>query len=105
VLVDARYISDDVIAAVRSALVDAFSFATREFGQPVTASEVTLVAQEVEGVVAVDLDALYATDDPATAGTLQELLTALVARWEGDAMAPAQLLLIDPGSISITEMT
>jgi predicted phage baseplate assembly protein len=105
VLIDARYVAADVIAAVRSALVDAFSFATRAFGQPVTASEVTLVIQEVEGVVAVDLDALYATDDDATAGTLQELLTALDARWEGDAIAPAQLLLVDPGSISITEMT
>jgi predicted phage baseplate assembly protein len=105
VLVDAHFIADDVIDSVRSALVDAFSFAKREFGRPVTASEVMLVIQEVEGVVAADLDELFATDDAATAGTLQELLTALVARWDGNAVAPAQLLLIDPDSISITEMT
>jgi predicted phage baseplate assembly protein len=105
VLVDAGYIAEEVLTGVGGALGDAFSFENREFGQPVTASEVMHVVQEVEGVVACDLDALYATDDPATAGTLQELLTALVARWEGDDIAPAQLLLIDPGSMTLTEMT
>ena len=105
VLVDDHYVAEEVLAGVGSALADAFSFDNREFGQPVTASEVMRVIQEVEGVVATDLDALYTTDDPDTAGTLQELLTALVARWEGDSIAPAQLLLIDPDFTSITEMT
>ena len=58
VLVDPRYIPEDVLAQVEKALRDAFSFENRDFGQPVTAAEVLSLMHVVEGVVAVDLNKL-----------------------------------------------
>jgi hypothetical protein len=46
-----------VTAAVRAALLDAFSFERRELAQSVTVSEVGSMVQGVAGVVAVDLNA------------------------------------------------
>ena len=59
VLYDASYLADDVQAEIEEALLDAFSFDRRDFGQPVTAAEIVSVIHQVEGVIAVDLDALY----------------------------------------------
>ena len=58
VLVDPRYLPEDVLAQVEKNLRDAFSFENRDFGQPVTAAEVLSLMQAVKGVVAVDLDKL-----------------------------------------------
>ena len=58
VLVDPRYIPEDVLAQVEKALRNTFSFENRDFGQPVTAAEVLSLMHVVEGVVAVDLNKL-----------------------------------------------
>lgn len=58
VLIDQQYLTEDVLAQVKASLINAFSFENRNFGQPVTAAEVLLIMQTVEGVVAVDLDKL-----------------------------------------------
>lgn len=42
-----------VLAAVEAALVEAFAFAARDFGQPVRAAELLAVAHAVDGVVSV----------------------------------------------------
>ena len=55
------------------------------------------VAQAVEGVTAVDLDALDGRDPfdfPR--------LPARTARWEGGSIRPAELLVIDPDGITLT---
>jgi hypothetical protein len=39
VLIDPRYVADDVKASIESALEDAFGFEKRALGQPVTAAE------------------------------------------------------------------
>lgn len=53
------YLPDKVRSTVDQQLRDHFSFSRRQFGQPVALSEVISVMQEVAGVVAVDVDALY----------------------------------------------
>jgi predicted phage baseplate assembly protein len=58
VLVDPRFVIGDVIAAVKAALLDAFSFANRDFAQAVAGTEVVKVIQSVEGVVAANLQSL-----------------------------------------------
>jgi predicted phage baseplate assembly protein len=58
ILVDPRYLAEDVLAEVENALRNTFSFENRDFGQPVTAAEVLSIMQAVEGVVAVDLNTL-----------------------------------------------
>ncbi len=101
VLVDAAYVAEDVLAAVREALVAAFSFEARAFGQTVTASEVLAVAQQAHpGVVAVDLERLDGRDPFAF-----PRLPAGIARWESGVILPAQLLTVDPDGITLSEMT
>jgi hypothetical protein len=108
VLVDSpTYIAADVLAAAIQAVKDAFSFARREFAQPVTESEVIALLQGVAGVIAVRLKLLYIETQPQV---LNPTLVAKPARWETDlngkrVMKPAQLLTADPNAIQISEMT
>ncbi|NEO36293.1 MAG: hypothetical protein F6J90_08150 [Moorea sp. SIOASIH] len=92
--VDYRYRSDLVLSEVKTLLVSAFAFEQRTFGQGVTAAEVTALIQGVDGVQAVNLEALYLT------GTTQELKSSLEARlaiWNSETKQalPAQLLLLN----------
>lgn len=64
ILVDPRYLAEEVLADVEASLRNTFSFENRDFGQPVTAAEVLSFMQAVEGVVAVDLNRLE--PDPAS---------------------------------------
>jgi predicted phage baseplate assembly protein len=98
VKVDPDYLPDKVLAAVEQALRTQFSFAAREFGQPVALSEVVAVMQSVAGVVAVDVDKLFRFDD--TSAGLKMLLPA-AAPQAGDkgTVAAAELLLLDPSPL------
>ena len=71
--IQADYLFDDVAAALRVALLDAFSFERRDLGQPVFASEVLSVMQQVAGVVYVDLDILDAIDQQQLINALQKI--------------------------------
>lgn len=97
VAVDEDHVAEEILRAVEIALLDAFSFETRAFGQGVTTSEVLAAMQGVEGVVAVDLDALGGLDPFDV-----PRLPARAARWEGGAIQPAELLLVDPEDIALT---
>jgi hypothetical protein len=55
----ADYSSEQVLAAVDSALRAHFSFAQRDFGRTVSVDEVSAVAQNVAGVLAVQVTRLY----------------------------------------------
>ena len=105
VAVDARYIAESVLADVHAALLDAYGFTRRRFGQPVTAAEVITTIHGVEGVIAVDLDALHAVTEGASSPSLASRLIARPARWEAGDVALAELLLINPAGITLTEMS
>jgi hypothetical protein len=93
VLVDPDFRPDLVLPAVESALRQTFSFAARDFAQGVALSEVMAVAQKVDGVVAVDVDALYFSQDGTAKPTLAARLPAFPARaLPGGGVAPAQHL-------------
>lgn len=100
VLVDPAFIAADVLGAASAALIAAFSFDSRAFGQPVRKSEVLAVIQDVAGVAAVDLDALYVSGEPRSLSTV---LACAAASAAGTAVAPAELLTVDPGGISLKE--
>ena len=53
---------ENIFSVVRDTLNAKFSFESREFGQPVTVSEVMSVIQQVKGVVAVDINYLCRSD-------------------------------------------
>jgi hypothetical protein len=109
-LVDGAYVWDDVAAAAEAALREAFAFERRSFAQPATAAEVVEAIHGVPGVVALDLDAFYATTPEATAAPAGSLLNAVLdarpARYDRDAgqILPADLLLVHPLGITLTPL-
>jgi len=102
-LVDSRYIFEDVKASVEAMLKDTFSFEKRAFGQPVTSAEIVTAIQQVEGIIAADLDKLYREDQGRS---LHSVLTAAAASRVGKVYSPAELLVVhadkDHPSVGIT---
>jgi hypothetical protein len=96
---DSNYLLDDVMAGVVTALIDAFSFDARGFGQDVTPAELISVIQGVAGVVYTDLQGMNGTD-PFTRENFR--LTSGIAHFQGSSIIPAELLLINPKKINIT---
>jgi predicted phage baseplate assembly protein len=92
---------DELATAAVSALAAAFSFAARDFEQPVPASEVIAVLQGVPGVLAVRLEALYLHGQPPAAN---RVLEALPARLVEGKILPAQILVIDTASPEGTQL-
>ena len=75
------YLFEDVSAALRSALLAAFSFEKRNLGQPVYQSEVLSVMQQAAGVAYVDIDILDAIT--------QQQLTIALQQIQADALQAA----------------
>lgn len=98
VQVDSDYIKKDVLIAVSDALRNAFAFETRNFGQPVTPSEVLAVMQKVKGVVSIDLDDLNG-QDPFKKPLFR--IPADIAHWDKNTreIEAAELLTINPDGI------
>ena len=115
VLADPARVRSDVDDAVRASLRATFAAGPRSFGQPVSAAEVLAAAAAVPGVVAATVTALH-----RAGGTgVEEVLVAHDARFsptaadeeavptepaEPDRILPAELLVIDPDGIEVTEM-
>jgi predicted phage baseplate assembly protein len=105
-LIDPAYEADVVQRAVTTALTAAFSFGARAFAQSVSAAEVFATIQAVPGVIAVTLTQLYVSTDPGGPSQPEPppLLAALTARLASGTLVPAQLLLINPAGLTLTEM-
>ena len=100
VKIDPDYLADKVQAAVEAALRARFAFRVRQFGQSVAMSEVISAAQDVAGVVAVDLDRLYRTTPPFDTAALHPRLSAALPAIGADGrMVAAELLTLDPGPL------
>ncbi|MDJ0579761.1 putative baseplate assembly protein [Crocosphaera sp.] len=97
---DPKYEPEQVISKVRDALIKTFDFPVRNFGQPVTTAEAIASMQKVEGVIAVDLNALYQSD---RSKVLNQSLSASLAYYDPrtNQTKPAQLLLINPSGIRL----
>jgi len=99
--VDDSFIEENVLAAVQTALVKTFCFENRSFGQSVTESEVYAAMQKVPGVIGVDIDKLYFTDQKAEEN---KRLPEFIAEWEVTVETPAKLLTVNPLGITLTGM-
>ena len=106
VIVDRRYRPEKVLDDVEAALLAAFSFEQRDFGQDATAAEVMTVIQHVPGVIATDLDRLYLVTDPDGPAQTHpaSVLTADTAHTDSGGILAAQLLLINPAGVTLTEV-
>ncbi len=105
-LIDPAYDAGAVKAAVSAAITTGFSFTARAFAQSVTAAELFATIQAVPGVIAVALTQLYVSTDPN--GALQPapppVLLASAAGVSAGTVTPAQLLLVNPAGLTLTEM-
>jgi predicted phage baseplate assembly protein len=103
------YESEVVEAAVEKTLRASFSFTARRFGQSVHRSEVVALIQGVEGVEAVDIEALdFVPPGPGGLG-LEDRLDGLPARLGLDSdgnpvVIGAQLVTLSPASIVLEEI-
>ena len=107
IAVDPRYRFDEVQAAVTATLLAAFGFDARDLGQSVTAAEVMSLVHTVAGVIAVDIvELLPYTDGPPPVDTALDAVPAFAARYDSSSAQklPAELLLINPAGITLTEM-
>jgi hypothetical protein len=96
--IDPDYLPAKVVDAVTQKLRDSFSFAHREFGQPVMLSEVVAIIQNVEGVLSVNVTKLYRFDQ--TPGGNSPLMAAAPESGAVTA-AGAELLLLSPHGIAL----
>lgn len=107
VLVNPRHLQSAVFAAVEAALKATFAFERRAFGQAVAGAEVIATIQQVEGVIAVDLNQLYQykEDETPPAPEKESIVKPLVPAGVRSPNDLAQLLLINPIGIRLEEMT
>ncbi len=96
--IDPTFIPEKVLQDAEQQLRDEFSFANREFGQPVHLSEVYAVLQNVKGVVAVTVTALYRSGDSAD---LSEHIAAAVPVPTRGQVLPAELLTLDSQPLNL----
>jgi predicted phage baseplate assembly protein len=104
ILADPAHEPDTVMERVEGTLLSAFAFEARAFGRGVSAAEVIALIQSVDGVSAVDLDALHLVTEAASPASPASTLPAHDTHWHDGDMRPAELLMINPAGISLREM-
>ena len=102
VKVDPDYEADKVLGAALDALRAEFSFAERDFGQPVVLSEVIALLQSITGVVAVNLKKLYRTGNVAKLNARLE--AELPNGGDSSSLGAAELLTLDPAPVDLEVM-
>jgi len=101
VAIDPTFESDVVMAAVQAAMRSTFSFARRDFGQPVHLSEVIAVIKDVDGVVSVELSQFYRTDASPVTPPLNDLIAQMPQSGARTQPVAAELLTLDPGPLGL----
>jgi predicted phage baseplate assembly protein len=106
VKVDPAYEAAKVRAAVKAALIAAYAFEARDFGQQVTIDEVYAAIQGVAGVVAADIQTLYRVDTgPVAPQPKPRLIAALPAVQSDGSVNAAELLSLDASLLSLGAMS
>lgn len=98
-IIDPAYLPEKILEQATARLTQQFSFDVRSFMQPVAFSEVVACIQGTPGVVAVDIDSLYRSEDAVP--SLQYLLEAALPVIHTNIFSGAELLAIAPNGISL----
>jgi hypothetical protein len=105
VKVHADYEDKAVLAGVEAALRAAFDIKARSFEPGITASQIIACAQEVAGVVALDLEHLYRVTAPAqTPGLHQRLLAQPASVDAQGVLLGAEILALDTAPLTLEVM-
>ena len=108
VRIDARlrihpdYDAAEVLAEADARLRERLAFDVRLLGESLAASQITRWLQEIAGVEAVDIEALYRALE---AVELHPLLFAALPQSSPDGLQAAELLMLDPGGLTLGVMT
>jgi len=102
VKVDPDYIAEKVLAEVEASLRAGFSFSARAFGQAVSLSEVVSAIQGVDGVIAVDVNKLYRSDQNEAWNKV--LVAEMPQAGDDSSSPPAELLTLDPAPLELEVM-
>ena len=102
VTVSPGFILTNVQTEVEAALKSAFSFEARAFGQPVNLSEVIATIQNVDGVEAVLVTALYFSTDTTNPPPLNKYLAANTPQSGARVASLAELLTLDSAPLALT---
>ena len=105
VKVSEDYDADAVLAAVEGTLRSAYAFANRDFGEPVSIDDVYATIQNVPGVVASNILALYRSDTGPSASEPQPRLLAAMPQIQGATVSAAELLTLDSAPLDLGAMT
>lgn len=103
VQVNPDYDAARVLTQIEQKLQDEFSFEARAFGQPVALSQIVAVMHSVQGVIAVDVNALYRIGDPAVLNT--RLAAAFPRVGSDGTVDAAELLMLDPRPVGLGVMS
>lgn len=95
--VHADYQSDLVLDVARQAMRDAFSFEARSFNQPVHLSEVIGTLQQVDGVIAVDVNHLYRSDSSPVTPPPRSIMP-MISSSDNEVLG-AELITLDPAPL------
>ncbi len=98
-MIDPDFMPDKVLEEAAGRLGKQFSFASRNFMQPVSFSELIACLQDTKGVVAVDIDSLHRAEDAAS--SVQYFLEASLPAIGSNTFTGAELLTLAPGGISL----
>jgi predicted phage baseplate assembly protein len=90
--IDPAYLPEKVLQQAEQKFRETISFAARAFGQPVHLSEVIATLQSVAGVVAVNVTALYRSNETAA---LNQHIAAAVPLPARTQVLPAEILTLD----------
>ncbi len=99
VMIAPDYTTDSVLEEIKAKLLEEYAFESRNFGQSIHPSEIISIIHDIEGVVAVKL-LLLGGQDPFS--TEHYRLQSEIARWSGNSILPAELLVIDENQITLT---
>jgi len=95
---DEAYLPETVLSSIEERLRLEFSFEKRRFGQPVSFSEVVACIQNTEGVIAVDIDYLFRSEQSQS---LNYLLPSAMPGSFNDAVTAAELLTLDARPVEL----
>ncbi|MDQ3280289.1 MAG: putative baseplate assembly protein [Acidobacteriota bacterium] len=94
-------LSELVLPRVKSAVLEAFSFDARDFGQAVDLSDLMSAMHAVEGVAFVDIDHLYRLGDPPARN--ERLVAALPMQHSDGTITPAEVLVLKTVNLEVAQ--
>jgi predicted phage baseplate assembly protein len=91
---------EKAIGDINVALLNKFSFGSRQFGQAVTKNEVIVAIQQVKGVVMADIAYLYTAGENKE---LKEIIPSNIAHWNNvkNEISKGDLLTFKPDSVIV----